>query len=191
MKPIIVVSGLPRSGTSMMMQMLEAGGVEIYTDNLRQADEDNPKGYYELERVKQLDKGKDKSWVGEATGKAVKIISQLLKELPPAHTYQVVFMNRELNEVLASQHKMLIRRGTAGEGNNNDENLRRLFRMHLDDVKDWLARQSNFQVIEIDYAKVVQDPASQALRLREFLGIDLNVEQMATIADKSLYRNRR
>src|SRR5262245_34269287 len=109
-KPIIIVSGLPRSGTSMMMKILEAGGLPVLTDALRTADDDNPKGYYEYERVKQLDKG-DQAWLAEAEGKVVKVISALLTQLPATHQYRVIFMQRKLAEVLASQRKMLIHRG--------------------------------------------------------------------------------
>src|SRR3954447_12968927 len=108
--PVIVVSGLPRSGTSLMMNMLQAGGVPIVTDAQRIADDDNPKGYFELERVKQMGRG-DVDWVGDSHGKAVKVISYLLKNLPPTSSYKVLFMRRRLPEVLASQKKMLIRRG--------------------------------------------------------------------------------
>ena len=109
-EPIVVVSGLPRSGTSMMMKMLEAGGIPPVTDELRTADDDNPKGYYEFERVKQMDKG-DTAWVADAQGKVVKVISALLKHLPSSHNYQVIFLRRHMSEILASQRKMLIRRG--------------------------------------------------------------------------------
>src|SRR5687768_8758894 len=110
-KPIVVVSGLPRSGTSMAMKMLEAGGLSVVTDGLRTPDEDNPKGYYEDERVKRLHKEPDKTWLHEARGKVVKIISFLLKSLPPDHNYKVVLMQRNLREIVASQNKMLARLG--------------------------------------------------------------------------------
>ena len=99
-RPVIVVSGLPQSGTSMMMKMLEAGGVPVWLDGVRTPDDQNPKGYYELERVKQLDKGLDKSWVRAGRGRAVKVISSLLEHLPPDNNYHVVFMNRDIQEVL-------------------------------------------------------------------------------------------
>ena len=105
--PITVVSGLPRSGTSMMMKMLEAGGVPLIIDNLRTSDEDNPAGYYEFEPVKKLGKG-DSGWLADAQGKAVKVIAALLVHLPAAYTYQIIFMHREMSEILASQRKMLL-----------------------------------------------------------------------------------
>lgn len=115
-EPIVIVSGLPRSGTSMMMKMLEAGGVPIMTDAVRTADIDNPKGYYEYERVKDLEKETDKSYIREGRGKALKVISWLLKDLPDDNRYRIIFMRRDLGEVIASQNKMLKHRGEAGAG---------------------------------------------------------------------------
>src|SRR5436190_8775031 len=106
---IIVVSGLPRSGTSLMMQLLDAGGVEVVTDNLRSADADNPRGYYEFEKVKQVKR--DASWLPGVRGKAVKMVSQLLLDLPPTERYRVVFMERDFEEMLDSQERMLRRLG--------------------------------------------------------------------------------
>src|ERR1700741_4498489 len=108
-EPIVVVSGLPRSGTSMMMRMLEAGGLPIVSDGERAADIDNPKGYFELERIKNLEHETDKSYLSAARGKAVKVISFLIKELPDENDYRVVFMRRDLDEVLTSQQKMIDR----------------------------------------------------------------------------------
>ncbi len=116
---ITIVSGLPRSGTSMMMSMLEAGGIGSVVDGIRKADDDNPKGYFEFERVKQLKK--DSSWLVEATGKVVKVISQLLRDLPPSYQYKVIFVRRNINEILASQTQMLIRRGTHDKSVNHEE----------------------------------------------------------------------
>jgi hypothetical protein len=187
-EPIVVVSGVPRSGTSMTMKMLEAGGMMLCTDHIRQADQDNPKGYYEFEQVKNLHKEKDKSWLTEAQGKAIKIISNLLMELPADYFYNVIFMNRHLEEVLASQSKMLLRRGETTE--SGDEQMKALFEKHLREVKFWLSRQPNFEVIELDYTEVLEDPLDQVKRIRSFLGTDLDLNQMAAIADTSLYRNR-
>jgi hypothetical protein len=118
-EPIIIVSGLPRSGTSMMMKMLDAAGVPIMTDAVRTADIDNPKGYYEYERVKDLEKEKDKSYIKEGRGKALKVISWLLKDLPDDNQYRIIFMRRDLNEVIASQNKMLKNRGEEGAGGDD------------------------------------------------------------------------
>ena len=187
--PIVVVSGLPRSGTSMAMKMLEAGGVPIVTDGIRTADESNPKGYYEFERVKELDKNGDTAWLGAARGKAVKIISFLLTYLPDTYDYRVVFMNRDIDEVLASQNKMLTARGEAGES-ADDAKMRDVYRKHLDKVGRFLRNRSCFQTLQINYRDVVDNPAAEARRINEFLGGRLNVEAMAAVADRELYRNR-
>jgi hypothetical protein len=107
--PIIVVSGLPRSGTSVMMQMLDNGGIPVVTDNIRTADTDNPRGYYEYEQVKKI--REDAAWVPATRGKAFKMVSQLLYDLPAQEQYHVIFMERDLDEMLASQEKMLQRLG--------------------------------------------------------------------------------
>src|SRR5512136_2813877 len=112
-EPVVVVSGLPRSGTSMLMKMLEAGGLTLVTDGQRTADEDNPKGYYEVERVKDLANETDRAWLNAARGKGIKVISYLLKSLPADLNYKVLFIRRDLDEILASQKKMLARRGEA------------------------------------------------------------------------------
>src|SRR5262245_44885322 len=135
--PIVVVSGLPRSGTSMAMKMLEAGGVPIVTDGIRTADESNPKGDYEFERGKELEKNGDPAWLRDARGKAVKIISFLLTYLPDGYDYQVVFMNRDVDEVLASQNKMLVARGETGDP-VDDEKMREVYRKHLEKVGRFL-----------------------------------------------------
>lgn len=186
---IAIVSGLPRSGTSMMMKMLEAGGIEPFVDNIRKADEDNPKGYYELEKVKELDKLEDKSWLAEAQGKVVKIISQLLGELPDNFTYKVVFMRRKMAEILASQKQMLIRRGEPTD-RISDEELARLFQNHLLNVEEDLKRKPNFDVLYVPYNQIVVEPANHAAQLNEFLGGDLNVAAMIAAVDKSLHRQR-
>ena len=132
--PLILVSGLPRSGTSMIMQMLRAGGLEVATDNIRQDDEDNPRGYYELERVKELDREGDKGWLKEYRGKVVKVISYLLRDLPRENNYKVVFIERDLDEILLSQKKMLRRRGE-DERDVEDEKIRKNYTNHLRQVR--------------------------------------------------------
>jgi len=187
-EPVIVVSGLPRSGTSMAMRMLEQGGLELVVDGERAADEDNPKGYFELERVKDLDKGGDTSWLKDARGKAVKIISQLLLHLPGTYNYRVVFMLRDLTEVLASQRKMLERRGEPTEG--DDEQMRRLYEQHLDKVRFILRRRPWFETLYVQHREVLRDPQAQARRIAAFTGHPLDVERMAAAVDPSLHRNR-
>jgi hypothetical protein len=187
--PVIVVSGLPRSGTSMMMKMLEAGGVPIMTDAIRTADIDNPKGYYEYERVKDLEKETDKSYVREGRGKALKVISFLLKELPDDNFYRVVFMRRDLSEVIASQNKMLDRRG---ENSIDDhEMMAEAYRNHLAAVKILTRQRANFEMLEVRYDQAVKDPAGAVQATSAFLGGGLDVAAMRVAVDAELYRNRR
>ncbi len=185
---ITVVSGLPRSGTSMMMKMLEAGGIPPITDELREADEDNPKGYYEFERVKQMDQG-DTSWVVGSRGKVIKVISALLKHLPPGEQYRVVFVRRNMPEILASQRKMLIRRGEDPDKMDNAQ-MAMLFEKHLKQIDEWLKAQPNFRVLYVHYSDVLADPRPQIATINEFLGGNLNTQAMAEAVDPGLYRNR-
>jgi hypothetical protein len=185
---ITIVSGLPRSGTSMMMKMLAAGGIPPLTDEVRNADRDNPKGYYEFERVKQLDKG-DNAWLAQARGKAVKVISALLKHLPPEYEYRVIFMRRSTEEILASQRKMLLRRGEAVD-RVADEELAVLYDKHLEQVYAWLESQANVAVLDVNYNRLVSHAGEELTAVNRFLGGYLDVEQMSRVVDGRLYRNR-
>jgi hypothetical protein len=187
-EPIVIVSGLPRSGTSMMMKMLEAGGIMPLTDKIREADTDNPKGYYEFERVKQLDKG-DTAWLPDAQGKVVKIISALLKHLPADYEYRIIFMRRNMPEILASQRKMLIRRGEDAD-NMNDETMTSLFEKHLKSTMQWIESQPNVSVLYVHYSDMLADPIPQIKKINEFVGSRLNETAMTTVVDPNLYRNR-
>ncbi|RME09621.1 MAG: sulfotransferase family protein [Ardenticatenia bacterium] len=186
---VTVVSGLPRSGTSMMMKMLEAGGLPLLVDNIRQADEDNPKGYYEFERVKALPKG-DVEWVSQAQGKAVKIISVLLQHLPETYHYKIIFMRRDLEEVLRSQRKMLIRRGH-DPNEQDDDKLRELYTRHLAQIETWLAQQPHMDVLYVPYGEMVTHPQPFAEEVNAFLGGHLDVQAMVEVVDPTLYRNRK
>src|SRR5215218_5083227 len=161
---LVVVSGLPRSGTSLMMQMLAAGGVPPLTDHIRVPDTDNPRGYFEFERVKQVKA--DAAWLPEARGRVVKMVSQLLYDLPPTERYRVVFMERDLDEVLESQEKMLARLGRRPEPRAE---MARAFRVHLDRLHRWLAAQPNFAVVRAGYADVVARPVEEMGRVTDFL----------------------
>jgi hypothetical protein len=187
-QPIVVVSGLPRSGTSMIMKMLEAGGLHVLTDGLRTADEDNPKGYFEVERVKNLAQEADKRWLAGARGKCLKVISYLLKSLPSRFNYKVVFIRRDLEEVLASQRKMLARRGEAED--TPPERMRALFEDDLWRAGYQLKRRPEFETLELHYSAVLARPLEEAQRLAAFLGGDLDAEAMAAAVDPQLYRNR-
>ena len=187
-EPTAIVSGLPRSGTSMMMKMLEAGGIPPLTDKLRTADNDNPKGYYEFERVKQMDKG-DTGWMAQAQGKVVKVISALLKHLPAGYNYQVIFLRRHMSEILASQRKMLINRGEDPD-KMDDAQMTMLFENHVRQVESWLAQQPNIEVLYVHYSDVMADPLTAINSMGRFLGRDLDVRAMAEVVDPDLYRNR-
>lgn len=185
---VILVSGLPRSGTSMMMKVLEAGGLPVLIDGLRAADTDNPEGYYEFERVKELDKG-DTAWVRDAQGKAVKVISALLEYLPRDYQYRVIFMNRNIDEVLKSQRKMLLHRGEDIDA-VNDREMAELFSKHVAKVKAWLRTQPNFSVLEVDYNAMMQDPAPYIRSINQFIDNTLDEQAMAQMINPDLYRNR-
>ena len=185
---IIIVSGLPRSGTSMVMKMLAAGGVDVLTDNIRQADEDNPKGYYEYEKVKQLNQ--DNTWLAEMKGRGVKIISHLLYRLPPTLEYKIVFIRRDMTEILASQRKMYTRLQAVPD-DLDDAILARKFNHHLSKITAWLRQQPNMALLYVNHQRILTDPTAQAGRIRDFLGKPLDIPAMATVVDPRLYRNRK
>ena len=186
-EPVIVVSGLPRSGTSMMMKMLAAGGLPVVTDEIRSADVDNPNGYFELETVKQMSDG-NVAWLTDAGGKVVKVISALLEHLPASHSYKTIFMEREISEILASQRKMLERRNETSQV--NDVEMEQQFKNHLSAVKPWLVRQPNMEVLHISYNALMADPEPFCRRLMEFVHVPLDLERMLSVPRKELYRNR-
>src|SRR5260370_23445370 len=183
---IIIVSGLPRSGTSLMMQMLDQGGLPVVTDNIRTADTDNPRGYYEFEQVKKIKQ--DVSWLPATRGKVFKMISQLLYDLPPTEHYRVIFMERDMDEMLRSQDKMLERLGRKGAPH---EQIKKSYLLHLEKLRDWLRQQKNIEVLSVSYNDLVERPEEQAERVSEFLGGKANVEGMVRAVDPKLYRNRK
>jgi hypothetical protein len=170
-----------------MMQMLAAGGMPILSDGERQADTDNPKGYLEWERIKQLPK--DPAIMAEAEGKVVKVISQLLLSLPAGHDYRVIFMQRPLPEVMASQDEMLRRRGTYDAGVDTSA-VTRAFRDHLYDVHTWLNGKPHIAVLRLNYHQVLREPRETAERVAKFLGVMLDLDAMARQVDQALYRQR-
>ena len=171
----------------MMMKMLEAGGLHALTDDVRAADEDNPRGYYELEKVKWL--RKDASWIAEAEGKAIKVVSLLLEELPAGHSYRVLFMRRRLREVLDSQRRMLIRRGRPTYP-VTDERMLEYFERHLAKADEWLKGRPDTRVLYVDYNEVLEKPAEWVERVNAFLGGTLDAAGMAAVVDRRLYRRR-
>jgi hypothetical protein len=184
---ITIVSGLPRSGTSLMMQMLVAGGMTPLSDGERRADEDNPRGYLEWERIKQLPK--NPGCIAEAEGKVVKVISQLLLALPAGHEYRVIFMQRPMAEVLVSQDQMLRRRGTYKEG-ADQASVSAAFEKHLREVYAWMDSKRYVKILRVPYHDALHQAKEIALQLEQFLGIHLNIEAMVQQVDGSLYRNR-
>jgi hypothetical protein len=186
-KSIIVVSGLPRSGTSMMMKMLAEGGLKVVTDARRTADDDNPNGYFEFEPVKQMTDGNTR-WLEEAQGGVVKVISALLEHLPANHNYKVIFMERAIQEVLASQKKMLANRRE--DPTISDAEMAQQFQNHLKAIKYWLARQPNLSVLYVDYNKMMVSPQEDCQRVADFIGLPVDVAKMLSVPNESLYRNR-
>jgi len=172
----------------MMMRMLEAGGMEVMTDGVRKADEDNPRGYYELERVKRL--REDSSWVREARGKALKVISRLLYYLPSEERYRVIFMRRPMDEILASQRRMLERSGRVPDP-VADERAAAAFEKHLAQLERWLDCQRDMEVLYVQYNEVVARPGEWSVVVNRFLGGGLDVDRMASAVEASLYRQRR
>jgi hypothetical protein len=189
-KPIAVVSGLPRSGTSMMMKMLEAGGMSIMTDGERGADVDNPKGYFEYERIKKLEEESDKSYLRKGRGKALKVISFLIKDLPDDNEYRVIFMRRDLDEILASQHKMIQRLGSQ-DSSAELEAMKEGYRNDIVRTRLLCRKRPNFELIEVHYKAAIGDPARASRQVNGFLGGGLDEAAMQKAVDESLYRNRR
>lgn len=184
---VTIVSGLPRSGTSMMMRMLEAGGVPPVVDGERKANADNPMGYYEFEPVKALKE--DSSWVAESTGQAVKVIYKLVYDLPNNVPYRIVFMQRDIEEVLSSQEKMMRRDGLDPDTIGRDL-LFNLFQTDVMDFRRWAEVQGNIQIMYADYRRMVDEPEEMSRHIAEFLGQDLDIQAMASVVDPDLYRNR-
>ena len=184
---LTIVSGLPRSGTSMMMRMLDSGGIPVITDHVRTPDDDNPNGYYEFEAVKRTKE--DPGWLHGSEGKAVKMVYRLLYDLPKDRIYRVLFMVRKLTEVLKSQQVMLERNGSGSDG-ASEEQLEQLFSSELNAFYDWAARQKHIRLHKVDYNRMLENPQFELERVNEFLGGTLDVEAMNGVVDQSLYRNR-
>lgn len=184
---ITIVSGLPRSGTSMMMQMLTAGGMDVLSDRLREADADNSKGYFEYEPVKATKR--DASWVQLAAGKAVKVIYAFLTDLPAEFDYRVLFMRRSLQEVIRSQQVMLERRGEQG-ALVGPEKLVKIFESQLKATDLWLGQQENVNVLNVEHERVLANPGSIASEVAKFLELPLDTTAMAGVVDEKLYHQR-
>jgi hypothetical protein len=184
---ITVVSGLPRSGTSLMMQMIVAGGIPALTDGLRSADENNPKGYFEWEPAKSLKQHPET--IAAAEGKVVKIISALLPLLPDSYEYRVVFMIRPLEEVVASQNKMLQRLGKEVP-QTPKASVIAAFEKHLKEIDGWLSKTPNLVVLRVEHSSVLARPQEEANQVSAFLGNRLDVGRMAQQVERSLHREK-
>lgn len=185
--PIIVVSGLPRSGTSLMMQMLEAAGVPILDDGQREEDDSNPNGYYELEAVKAT--AHDAAWVEEAPGHAVKVIHALLPHLPAHHHYQVLLMQRDAHEVVASQNRMLENDASSDPG-MSDARLVEVFNQQMEKTTRLLGEENHFEWTTVRHADLFGDDELSIRRICRFLGLPGSVKKMRARIDPSLYRAR-
>ncbi len=184
---ITVVTGLPRSGTSMAMGMLHAAGVPLLVDAHRPADASNPRGYFEYAPVKAT--RREAAWVASARGRAVKVIHALVPHLPEAERYRVVWMQRDLDEVLRSQERMLERQGQQPEVGDRAL-LRTAYARQLDELRVWLGRRSTASVLELDHALVLGRPDEAAHQLARFVGRPAQAGAMARAVDASLYRER-
>ena len=180
---IVIVSGLPRSGTSMMMQMLTSGGLEALTDDVRTKDANNPKGYFEYEKVKSLAQNAD--WLNLAQGKALKVIAQLVPFLPEQFHYKIIMMHRDIKEILTSQQKMLGKDTAVIPFALAD-----IFAKQLQETEQFIASQPNMEVLPIHYKKVIDAPLEQANNIASFLNMDLNMKALIDSIDQNLYRNK-
>ncbi len=172
----------------MAMAMLTEGGLQCLDDGVRTADEHNPKGYFEDERVKTLESTDDTGWIREARGKVVKVVSPLLKNLPSGESYRVLFMLRDLDEVLASQKKMMDRRGE--QHDVQDDQMKRIYRDHLTKVDTLLKSRADTTVKYLEFRSVIDRAREMADQIKAFLDLDLDLDRMAAAVDQKLYRNR-
>lgn len=175
------------------MQMLQAAGLPIFADGKRKPDKDNPQGYFEFQKVKKLNE--DNSWVGQAQGQVIKVVSPLLEYLPSEYNYKIIFMDRNLDEILASQQKMMERREEKRKGSQtlqkaSDQEMKQTFRSHLQKVKQWLNQQDNMEVIYLKYDQAVANPQPAAQKIIEFLQLDLDIQAMTSVVNPNLYRNK-
>jgi hypothetical protein len=184
---ITIVSGLPRSGTSMMMRMLDKGGLPALTDEFREADEDNPRGYYEFEPVKKT--REDASWLDSANGKVVKMVHLLLLDLPLDREYHVIMTRRHLDEVIRSQNVMLDRKGKSGD-DLSAETIKGVFEAQLRQVDEYLRDHDNFKTVYVNYNEMINDPKPTVTAVNEFLGGFLDTAAMAAVVEPGLYRQR-
>ncbi len=186
---VLVVSGLPRSGTSMLMQMLDAGGFSILTDGARGADEDNPRGYFEVEAAKRL--LRDQSWLPGARGKAVKIVAPLVCSLPAGCRYRVILIERDYDEILESQAAMIRRRGEpVQDSSERRDRLRREYARVIAQTRTLLSKRADVQLLMLRHENILRDPDEASSSIGNFAGGTLDTGRMAAAVDRSLHRNR-
>lgn len=189
-RTLTIVSGLPRSGTSLMMQMLAVGGLPAKTDGQRIADEDNPQGYYEWEAVKQLPKQPELFDDESLDQQAIKVISMLLTGLPRKHRYKIVFMSRDVAEIAASQAKMINRLGT-GDGDFTE--ITSKLERHREEILGWLGTRKFIDLLVVDYSDLIASPDSASKRVVDFLGTEQlpMANEMAAVVRPELYRQKK
>ncbi|CAI8279769.1 MAG: 2,3-bisphosphoglycerate-independent phosphoglycerate mutase [Opitutia bacterium UBA7350] len=187
--PLIVVSGLPRSGTSLMMQMLEAGGLNLVSDTIRAANDSNPKGYFEDERVKTLKSNADKSWLKEHRGEAIKIVMPLTDAIPTDLPQKIIFMERPAEEVVLSQRAMLKRDGKVGSTTENDR-MSQIYAGYLKHFNSYAAEQDSISVLPIRYHDVLENPEAVARKVAEFAMQKADIKAMVAVVDPKLYRTQ-
>jgi len=185
MSSIVIVSGMPRSGTSMLMKALKDGGLEPLTDGVRTPNEDNPNGYFEYEPVKNLKN--DNSWMKDAIGKSVKIIYKHLNLLPTDYQYKIIFVERNIDEIISSQKKMLINMGKKNTFSN--QVLKIVFEKEIQKTKQWLLK-NKFEVLYVWYNLILSDPKKQMERVKNFVESDVDLDKMVSTVDPKLYRTK-
>jgi predicted AlkP superfamily phosphohydrolase/phosphomutase/tetratricopeptide (TPR) repeat protein len=186
-KELLIVSGLPRSGTSLMMQMLRAGGIEPMTDAKRAADEDNPEGYWEWEAIKKLPQ--DPRLIEQAEGKSVKVISALLPSLPGKHRYTIIYMVRPTEQVVDSQWAMLARQCT--QPKSEKQHLIEVQEHHSRQIREVLKKSDRVRLLEVSYPELVADPEPVIARLAELLSERFRPgPAVAACVQPKLFRNR-
>lgn len=194
-EPIIVVSGLPRSGTSLMMRLLEAAAVPVLQDAARPPDESNPRGYYELSAVRAT--ATDARWVARAPGHAVKVIHRLLAALPRDRVYRVIVMRRPMREVVASQDRMLARLGEPAAGRLGEPaaglpsaRLEAVLAAQLEEATALLDREPCFTWMGVDVHALIDDPETEIARVLDFLGLPARPAGLAHVVEPALLGER-
>lgn len=195
---ITIISGLPRSGTSLMMQIVEAAGLSIFTDGKRLADDSNQRGYYEHDRISGLLQQSDRSWLAATRGQALKIVAPLLSALPlrfkpdqegaqprKAPSYRILFMERDIREILASQSAMLQRLGKKPPQGD----LAKAYQQQVTNAACWI-QQHQIPTLGIDYHDLVHGSDDLLRKIAAFLGTPDKLAEMQAVIDPRMHRAR-